>query len=74
MLAECADYDAVAVDSPLLAELCRLALEVMDAPEVEMPSRRGPRFDGPTLTIGTAAAEKMGLAGQRVRLVRVEEG
>lgn len=48
-----------------LAALCRLALEVMDAPERNVIS------DGEFDYVG---ASGLGLLGQRVRLVRVGEG
>lgn len=53
----------------LLDEAAELARRVEVAPVVEMPSRPGPALQGASLVIGAAAAERMRLAGQRVRLV-----
>jgi len=57
------------VSNALLREAAALARRVEDAEAIEMPSRRGPALSGPTLMISTSAAERMGLDGQRVRLV-----
>ena len=72
MLAECADYDAVAVDSPLLADLCRLALEVMDAPVARINGELELYALEPSDGDSYVAIGK--LEGQRVRLVRVGDG
>ena len=50
-------------------EAAALARRVEGAAVVEMPSRPGPALQGSSLVIGAAAAERMGLAGQRVRIV-----
>jgi hypothetical protein len=52
------------ITRPKLAALCRLALEVVDAPERKVIS------DGEFDYVG---ASGLGLLGQRVRLVRVGE-
>lgn len=53
----------------LLREAAEMARRVEGAAVVEMPSRSGPALQGASLVIGAAAAERMELAGQRVRLV-----
>jgi len=54
-----------------LAKLCRLALEVMDAPEAIMDTRDALGICAPTEEDFPAL---YALQGQRVRLVRVGEG
>jgi hypothetical protein len=54
-----------------LAALCRLALEVMDAPEAIMDTRDALGICAPTEEDFPAL---YALQGQRVRLVRVGEG
>lgn len=54
----------------IIAELCRLALEVMDAPEAIMDTRDALGICAPTEEDFPAL---YALQGQRVRLVRVGE-
>lgn len=77
----CKDCETVPVPRVRLAKLqadseayAKLRAEIAGAPVVEMPSRPGPKFHGPHLTITTNAAERMGLAGQRVALLRLPAG
>jgi hypothetical protein len=58
------DQVAVRVDPGKLAKLCRLALEVMDAPVAAIDQYLGNELEG-------ATGEEF--YGQRVRLVRVGE-
>jgi hypothetical protein len=44
------------------------------APVIELPQRGTPRAEGSHMVISTLAAERWGLDGQRVALVRVGEG